>query len=99
MELFFGGIILSYIDQAGAVEAVKNTRHKIVTVAMNGVVFHQPVRVGEVVSFYSTTTRIGRTSISVHVDVEVARGGEEVRVTEADLTFVAVGDDFRPIPV
>jgi acyl-CoA thioesterase YciA len=95
----FGGIILSYIDQAGAVEAAKNTPHKIVTVAMKEVVFHQPVMVGEVVSFYSSITRIGRTSISVHVDVEVARGGEQVQVTEADLTFVAVGDDGRPIPV
>jgi acyl-CoA thioesterase YciA len=96
----FGGIILSYIDLAGATEVAKQTRQKFVTVAVNEVIFKQPVMVGEVVSFYSSTTRIGRTSISVHVDVEVERfHNEHIPVTSADLTFVCVDEDGRPIPV
>src|SRR5271156_2862982 len=85
----FGGIILSHIDLAGAVEAKKHTRERIVTVAMKEVIFKQPVLVGEVVSFYTCTRRVGRTSITVDVDVEVARNGDQVQVTEAELTFVA----------
>ena len=96
----FGGIILSYIDLAGSVEAAKNTRQRIVTVAIKEVVFKEPVMVGEVVSFYSRTTRIGRTSISVHVDVEAMREGHrEVHVTSADLTFVCVDNEGRPTEV
>lgn len=95
----FGGIILSYIDLAGAIEATKSTKQRIVTVAMKEVVFHAPVHVGEVVSFYSSTSRIGRTSISVHVEVEVNRGNEVVPVTQADLTFVCVDEHGKPIPV
>jgi acyl-CoA thioesterase YciA len=93
----FGGIILSYIDLAGAVEAWKVTRQRIVTVAIKEVVFKEPVMVGEVVSFYTNTTRVGRTSISVHVDVEAMRAdNQEVHVTSADLTFVCVDDEGRP---
>ena len=95
----FGGIILSYIDMAGAVEAGKHTRHKVVTVALKEVTFKQPVLVGEVVSFYTRSTRVGNTSVSVHVDVESDRQGERVHVTEADLTFVCVDDHGRPVPV
>lgn len=95
----FGGVILSYIDLAGAVEVGKTTRQRIVTVAMKEVVFKEPVQVGEVVSFYTSTTKIGNTSISVHVDVEVQRGHEKIPVTEADLTFVAINDKGNPIPV
>src|SRR5271170_3399184 len=84
----FGGIILSYIDLAGAVEAGKVTNQFYVTKAMKEVSFKEPVRVGEVVSFYTSTTRVGHTSISVHVDVEVVRGEKEVHVTQADLTYV-----------
>jgi acyl-CoA thioesterase YciA len=98
----FGGVILSHLDTAGAVEARKHTVRRIVTVAMNKVEFIAPVWVGDVVSFYTRTTRVGRTSISVHVDVEAQRRrdpSETVKVTEAELVFVAVDDAFRPIPV
>lgn len=92
----FGGIILSHIDLAGAVEAAKTTRQKVVTKAINEVEFKAPVFVGEVVSFYASTLRVGNTSITVHVDVEVNRGDVVVEVTHADLTFVCVDKDGKP---
>jgi acyl-CoA thioesterase YciA len=95
----FGGIILSYLDLAGAAEVSKNTRQRIVTVALKEVIFKAPVMVGEVVSFYTTTTKIGNTSISVHVDVEVARGNENIQVTAADMTFVCVDEHGHPTQV
>lgn len=94
----FGGVILSYIDVAGGVEAIRHTRHnRFVTVAMKEVIFHEPVFVGDLVSFYAKTTRVGNTSISVHVDVEAERFGTPgvlVKVTEAEITFVAI-DEYR----
>src|SRR5262245_25571478 len=69
----FGGLILSYIDQAGAVEAHRHGAGRLVTVAMREVVFHQPVFVGDLVSFFTETLRIGRTSITVRVTVEAER--------------------------
>ncbi len=98
----FGGVILSYIDLAGAVEAQKVAPHRYVTVAMKEVIFVEPVYVGDLVSFYTSTSRIGRTSITVHVEVEAVRvrqGGKTVRVTEADVVYVAVDDEGRPKPV
>ena len=98
----FGGVILSHLDTAGAVEARKHTVRRIVTVAMNKVEFIAPVWVGDVVSFYTSTVRIGRTSITVHVSVDAQRRrnpAETVKVTEAELVFVAVDDAFHPIPV
>jgi acyl-CoA thioesterase YciA len=96
----FGGIILSYIDLAGATEVGKTTRQRIVTKAIKEVIFEEPVMVGEVVSFYAHTTAIGRTSVSVHVDVEVDREPHKhVRVTSADLTFVCVNAQGTPEPV
>ncbi len=95
----FGGIILSHIDLAGAVEAKKHTRERVVTVAMKEVIFKQPVLVGEVVSFYTSTLKEGSTSITVAVDVEVSRNGVEVKVTEAELTYVAVNKNGEPIPL
>jgi acyl-CoA thioesterase YciA len=95
----FGGIILSYIDLAGAVEVARYTSQKIVTVAIKEVVFKEPVMVGEVVSFYTRITHRGNTSVSVHVDVEVDRAGKLLHVTEADLTFVCVDENGRPTPV
>ncbi|MEM1167433.1 MAG: acyl-CoA thioesterase [Planctomycetota bacterium] len=97
----FGGVILSLIDQAAFNEACHTAAERFVTVAMNGVEFHQPVHVGDIVSLYSETTRIGRTSITVHVEV-FARSREkwsEIKVTEADVTMVAVGEDGRPTPI
>src|SRR6476661_11298044 len=94
----FGGIILSYIDVAGGVEAVRKTKHnRFVSVAMKEVIFHEPVFIGDLVSFYAETIRIGKTSITIHVDVEAERfgnKGQKVRVTSADITFVAI-NQFR----
>jgi acyl-CoA thioesterase YciA len=85
----FGGIILSYIDIAGAVEAHRRTGvERFVTVAMREVIFHQPVFVGDLVSFYSKIERIGTTSITVRVVVEAERYGgtsERIKVTEAEV--------------
>ncbi|MCW5961166.1 MAG: acyl-CoA thioesterase [Pyrinomonadaceae bacterium] len=90
----FGGIILSYIDIAGGVEAVRHTGHdRFVTVAMKEVIFHEPVFVGDLVSFYATTTKLGNTSISIKVIVESERFGSKgqiVRVTEAEVVYVAI---------
>jgi acyl-CoA thioesterase YciA len=91
----FGGVILSYIDTAGAIEAHRHTRmERFVTVAMKEVIFHKPVYVGDVVSFYAETVGIGTTSITVRVIVEVERLGksERVRVTEAEVIYVAVNE-------
>ncbi len=98
----FGGIILSYIDQAGAVEAFRHCSGRLVTVAMREVEFHQPVWVGDLVSFYASITRIGRTSISVEVLVEAVRRGPDsqpVTVTQADVVYVQVDDQGRPMPI
>jgi acyl-CoA thioesterase YciA len=98
----FGGIILSYIDQAGAVGAIGAGCHRVVTVAMNKVEFHQPVFVGDLVSLYTQVEHTGRTSIVIHVDVRARRQrgtGEEVRVTEATVTYVNIDDAGRPIPI
>jgi acyl-CoA thioesterase YciA len=90
----FGGVILSYIDMAGAIEAHRHTgMDRFVTVAMREVIFHQPVFVGDLVSFYAETLRVGNTSITVRVVVEAERYGgpkERVRVTEAEVVYVAV---------
>src|SRR5512141_1104533 len=90
----FGGIILSYIDVAGGVEAVRHTRHnRFVTVAMKEVIFHEPVFIGDLVSFYAKTLKVGHTSITIHVDVEAERFGPAgviVKVTEAEVILVVV---------
>jgi acyl-CoA thioesterase YciA len=99
----FGGIILSYIDQAGAVEAHRHSAAgRFVTVAMREVEFHQPVFVGDLVSFYTETLRRGRTSVSVKVVVEAERArtrGSRVKVTEAEVVYVHVDEANRPLPL
>lgn len=104
----FGGVLLSYIDQAGAVGAIYEIqragwpRQGLVTVAVNAVEFHQPVFVGDLVSFWTQATKVGTTSITIHVSVEAEREGKTVRVTEADVVFVAIGDalhDRQPRPI
>ena len=99
----FGGVILSHIDLASAVEARKAAPHRFVTKAMREVEFHEPVFVGDVVSFFTETARVGRTSITVRVLVEAERWGsghgEIVKVTEAEVVLVAVDASGRPIPV
>src|ERR671933_1797796 len=99
----FGGIILSYIDMAGAIGAHRETKvERLVTVAMREVIFHQPVFVGDLVSFYAEVVRVGTTSITVRVIVEAERHGgteERVRVTEAEVVYVAVDRDRKKIPI
>ncbi|MBM3820029.1 MAG: acyl-CoA thioesterase [Acidimicrobiia bacterium] len=107
----FGGVILSNIDLASAVEARKVAAHRYVTKAMHEVEFHEPVYLGDIVSFYTETVRVGRTSITVRVSVEAERWGagitspagtghgEKVKVTEAEVVLVAVNDKGRPVPI
>ena len=92
----FGGIILSYIDLAAAVEVGKNTSQRVVTKAFKEVIFKAPVRVGDVVSFYTKTKGIGRTSITVQVDVDIFADNKEIRVTEAEVTYVCIDKKGRP---
>jgi acyl-CoA thioesterase YciA len=107
----FGGVILSNIDLASAVEARRVAPHRYVTKAMHEVEFHEPVFVGDLVDFYTEIIRIGRTSVTVRVVVEAERWGraplttapishgERVKVTEAEVVLVAVNDAGRPIPI
>ncbi len=98
----FGGVILSYIDQAAAVEAKQHGASFIVTVAMREVVFHEPVYVGDLVSFYTSLVRIGRTSITVSVEVFAQRGegtSGMAKVTQAEVTFVNLDEDRKPLPI
>lgn len=98
----FGGVILSLIDMAGGVEARKHANKRFVTVAMKEVVFKRPVYVGDIVSLYTRTLGIGRTSVTVKVEVEVQRRTDPAQhelVTEAEITYVAVDEQWRPIPI
>lgn len=99
----FGGVILSYIDMAGAIEAHRSTgMDRFVTVAMREVIFHKPVFVGDLVSFYAETVNIGNTSITIRVIVETERVGsrtELVRVTEAEVVYVAVDEKRNKTPI
>jgi len=99
----FGGVILSYIDLAGGIECRRQSPKKFVTKAMHEVVFVAPVYLGDLVTFYTRTVRVGTTSITVEVEVEAERLGmggtkEIVRVTEAEVIYVAVGEDGKPVP-
>lgn len=98
----FGGVILSYIDQAGAIEARRQTPQKVVTVAIDSVEFHEPVFVGDLLSLHTETVRRGRTSVTVQVSVFAQRRDEFevwVPVTSAQLVFVAVDGAGRPTPL
>jgi acyl-CoA thioesterase YciA len=94
----FGGWIMSQVDLAGSIPAVRRAQGRIATVAVNSFVFKQPVQIGDVVSFYAMVKRVGRTSITVEVEVysERNRGTTVVKVTEAELTYVAIGADRKP---
>lgn len=99
----FGGVILSYIDQAGYVEARRHgagASQRWVTVALDRVEFKQPVHLGDVVAFYTHATRLGTTSVTVKVEVEAERydSGQTVPVTEASITLVCVDRDGKPVP-
>ncbi len=95
----FGGVILSYIDQAGFVQARRHGAHRWVTVAMDRVEFKHPVLLGDVIVFYAMTTRTGTSSVTIQVEVEAERytDGTCVPVTRASITLVSVGPDGRPI--
>jgi acyl-CoA thioesterase YciA len=99
----FGGVVLSYIDIAGGVEAVRHTGHdRFVTVAMKEVIFHEPVFVGDLVSFYAETQKVGNTSITIRVVVEAERfgtRGQIVRVTDAEVVFVAINQNREKVPL
>ena len=98
----FGGVILSEIDLAAAIEAHQYHPDKIVTIAMDQIEFRQPVFVGDLVSFFTHTVRVGRTSITVGVSVWAQRARDRtqtVQVTEAKVTMVAVDDQLRPTPI
>ncbi len=97
----FGGVILSHIDQAGAVAAIERGCQRVVTVAMDRIVFEEPVHVGDLVSFYAEVIEVGRTSIRVRVDVEARRrsGGERVSVTRAEVKYVNIDRNGKPTPV
>jgi acyl-CoA thioesterase YciA len=104
----FGGVILSYIDQAGAIGARREVIRAggpppvVVTVAINRVEFKKPVLVGDVVRFLTRVVRLGRTSITMQVCVEVDRGGEVLQVTEAEVVYVGIDPhtpERKPIPL
>ena len=98
----FGGVILSLIDQAAFVEALRQAHHRYVTVSFKEVEFHEPVFVGDVLSLYTEATRIGRTSMTIDVRVCAMRRRDPdqiINVTEAIVAFVAVDENGKPIPV
>jgi len=103
----FGGVILSYIDQAGAVGARRAIAQAgaavplLVTVALNKVEFKEPVYVGDVVGFFARLVRVGRTSITMQVNVEAERPGQPCRrVTEAEVVYVGIdAESRRPVPL
>jgi acyl-CoA thioesterase YciA len=108
MGTIFGGVLLSYIDQAGVVGALWEVRRagwpdpRLVTVAMNAVEFHEPVLVGDIVSFWTQVVRVGRTSIAVHVVVETEHQRQTVKLTQAEVVYVSIdetGPERRPRPL
>ena len=95
----FGGWIMAQVDLAGSVLPSRVSRGRVTTVAVNEFVFKQPVSVGDLLSFYAQVTRLGRTSITVHVEVVAERNPanpEIVKVTEANLTYVAIDKEGKP---
>ncbi len=98
----FGGVILSHIDQAGALAARAYGAARVVTVCMKEVVFKKPVYVGDVVSFFTSVSRIGETSVTVKVDVQAERlspVGHIVSVTEAEVVYVGVDEHGNKMPI
>ena len=98
----FGGWVMSQVDIAGSVPAARRARGRVATVAVNSFLFKQPVLIGDLVSFYAEITHVGRTSVTVDVQVYAQRNPGKmvcVKVTEASLTYVAVGPDRRSRPL
>ena len=98
----FGGWLMAQVDLAGAVLPVRVARGRIATVAVNQFLFKQPVSVGDLLSFYARVERIGNTSVTVHVEVLAERNPanpQVVKVTEANLTYVAIDREGKPRPL
>jgi acyl-CoA thioesterase YciA len=98
----FGGWVMAHVDLAGAVLPARYVDGRMATVAVNQFVFKQPVRVGDILSFFASVTRIGNTSITVEVEVYAERfraQGQYVKVTEASLTYVAIDEGGKPRPI
>ena len=98
----FGGWVMAQVDLAGSVVPARYAQGRMATVAVNEFIFKQPVRVGDILSFFASLTRVGRTSITVQVEVYAERfraQGVYVKVTEASLTYVAIDDNGQPRPI
>ena len=98
----FGGWVMSQVDLAGSVLPLRHSRGRTVTVAVNEFIFKQPVRVGDILSFYAKLTRVGNTSMTVEVEVvaeRLSKQGQFIKVTEASLTYVAIDEEGHPRPV
>ena len=98
----FGGWVMSQVDIAGSISASRRARGRVATVAVNSFVFREPVLIGDVVSFYTAVLREGRTSLTIQVEVEAERSKEplrQVKVTEAEVIYVAVDEAGNPIPL
>ena len=98
----FGGWVMAQVDLAGSVLSARHVRGRMATVAVNEFIFKQPVRVGDLLSFFSSVKRVGNTSITIHVEVFAERmrdQGKYLKVTEASLTYVAIDEQGRPRPI
>jgi acyl-CoA thioesterase YciA len=97
----FGGWVLAQMDIAGGVVAHQRAKGRVATIAVDSMMFHQPVKVGDVVCCYAEIKKVGRTSMTIQIQTWIIReaGGVRVKVTEGDFTYVALGPDGRPRPV
>jgi acyl-CoA thioesterase YciA len=98
----FGGWVMAQVDLAGSVIPARHTQGRMATVAVKEFIFKQPVRVGDILSFFSEVTHIGRTSITVKVEVFAERfrsQGQYIKVTEASVTYVAIDETGKPRPI
>lgn len=97
----FGGWVMSQMDLGAWIQARRHTHHRVVTVAVENLVFHKPVFVGDCVLVYATTARVGRTSVTVDLEVMVERkeGRDVERVTEGRFVFVAIDQTWKPVPL
>ena len=98
----FGGWIMAQVDVAGSLPAVRRANGRVATIAVNSFVFKNPVFVGDLLSFYADIVKVGNTSITIHVDVEAERFGTPgvvVKVTEAEVVFVAIDENQKKVPI
>jgi len=97
----FGGWLMSQMDIAGEITARQRARSRVVTVAIDGMEFHQPVYVGDVVSCYTRIIKVGKSSLTIHIEADAMRGrsGKSVKVTEGTFVYVALDENGRPCPV